>query len=428
MNNIDVRIERPRLGVPASLIVDDPAPCINPFFYYRLQVEHEGHERHESTIPLDFLEQFAAVCHAHGLRGKFSVLPFPAGLGSILDSWPGCERAEIEAWLQLVRSRIAPGFDITPEIMTHTRALELQTGRLLAQPEHDWLSERSVAELEQYFAAALGILKQAGFAPAGITQPVAFGGSRADYARATLEAIRGAGGPAATFFFIDGYFEPPPVPEPEVVLLDRARGEAVIEILAYCNDYFWPTQRVTRQGAGQVADGVLTADGRAGRLAELADAGAWLLWVCHWQTLYSDGSREGLKALDEIAARLRRAHGSRLLWLTLSEVARYRAASEACLIETTREGDGWSIRFDSLFDCPDWTISFSWPEHLAVELGAVFDGDERRPFMADPAPEGLLAPFSWRRSGDRLNLCFGLTRGRQTVVVQPAPRDHRSFS
>jgi hypothetical protein len=66
-----IRIEKPRLSVPASLIVDDPAPCINPFYYYRLQVDREGAERHEPRIPLDFLEQFADLCGAHGLRGKF---------------------------------------------------------------------------------------------------------------------------------------------------------------------------------------------------------------------------------------------------------------------------------------------------------------------------------------------------------------------
>src|ERR671926_1963236 len=119
------------MGVPASLLVDDPAPCINPFYYFRLQVDREGHERHEPRIPLDFLEQFAAVSHARGIRGKFSVLPYPAGLGSILDGWEGCDRAELAAWLDLARTAIAPRFDITPEIMTHTLALDLKTRKLL---------------------------------------------------------------------------------------------------------------------------------------------------------------------------------------------------------------------------------------------------------------------------------------------------------
>ncbi|HEU5098121.1 MAG TPA: hypothetical protein VFU22_03685 [Roseiflexaceae bacterium] len=199
---MQIRIEKPRLSIPASLIVDDPAPCINPLYYYRLQVDREGAERHEPRIPLDFLEQFADVCRAHGMRGKFSVLPYPAGLGSILKGWDGCDRAELAAWLDLARARIAPHFDITPEILTHTLALDLTTRTMLQQSEHDWMAERTLDELRQYIGAALAILKAAGFQPSGITQPVAFGGSRADYARATLDAIGAVGGPPVTFYFI----------------------------------------------------------------------------------------------------------------------------------------------------------------------------------------------------------------------------------
>jgi hypothetical protein len=416
---LQIQIEKPRLGVPASLLVDDPAPCINPFYYFRLQVEREGHERHEPRIPLDFLEQFAGVCRARGMRGKFSVLPYPAGLGSILEGWEGCDRAELEAWLDLARAEIAPRFDITPEIMTHTLALDLRTRTLLPQSEHDWMAERTQDELQAYFGAALAILKQAGFAPTGITQPCYFNGARADYARAVLAAIRAIGGPSVTFYFIDGYFEPPPIPPPEVVLLDRERGEAVVDIVAYCNDYFWSTQRITRQRAEQVVDAVITADGRAGRLAELAAAGAWLLFVCHWQTIYSDGSREGLKALDEIAARLARVHGPRLLWLTTSEVARYRAASEGCRMAVQTSGDGWAIGLDSAFDCPDFTISLPAPAAQRIDhvVHQVEDAPTQ-PLSHDPDAGGLLPSRAWRRHSDRVSLCFDLRRGRQVIYLR----------
>src|SRR5215212_7836858 len=366
-----IRIEKPRLSVPASLIIDDPAPCINPFYYYRLQVDREGADRHEPRIPLDFLEQFADVCRLHSMRGKFSVLPYPAGLGSILEGWQGCDRAELAAWIELARTRIAPYFDITPEILTHTLALDLTTRTLLPQSEHDWMAERTLDELKQYMGAALTILKQAGFQPSGITQPVAFNGSRADYASATLDAMRASGGPPVTFYSIDGYFEGPPVPDHEIALLDRERGEAVIGVIAYCNDYFWPTQHITNQRAEQVVDRLISADGRAGRLAELASAGAWLTLVCHWQTLYSDGSREGLKALDQAAARLTRAYGPQLLWLKLGEIARYRAASAGCTIEGHRSANGWMIDFDSPFDCPDFTLSLPAGELSDVRINRV---------------------------------------------------------
>ncbi len=419
MNQLNIHIEKPRLGVPVSLVVDDPTPCLNPFYYYRLQVNREGAERHEARIPLDFLEQFADVCGRHGVRGKFSVLPYPAGLGSILDGWPGCDRAEIEAWLELARERIAPDFDITPEILTHTRALDLATGALLEQSEQDWMAERTASELKQYFDAALRILVQAGFTPAGITQPVEFTGSHDVYARATMDAIRECGGPSITYFFMDPNYGPPPLPEPKVVLLDRERGEAVVDMVCYCDDHFWPTQNVTRKTAEQVVDKVITDDGSGGRLAELAAAGAWLVWVCHWQTLYSDGRREGLKALDEIATRLRRAYGSRLLWLKLGEVARYRAAAEACSIEALRDGGGWTISFDSAFDCPDWTVSLAWPDPAPAQVTLEY-GEQHgsQPLAADPRSDVLLTPSGWRYADNHLYLCFNLHRGRQVVRIE----------
>jgi hypothetical protein len=417
---LQITIEKPRLGVPASLIVDDPAPCVNPFYYYRLQVDREGWERHEQRIPLDFVARFARVCRSRGMRGKFSVLPYPAGLGSILDGWDGCDRAELAAWLDLTRAEIAPRFDITPEILTHTLALDLETYTLLPQSEHEWMAARTVPELKAYFGAALAILKQAGFEPNGITQPVAFDGSRSEYARAVLEAIRDIGGPPVTYYFIDGHFDPPPVPDHEVVLLDRARGEAVVSIYAYCNDYFWPTQRVTRRRAEQVVDELISADGRGGRLGELADANTWLTLVCHWQTLYSDGSREGLKALDQAAARLERAHGSRLLWLTLSEIARYRAASEACRIDARPTGKGWAIEIDSTFDCPDFTISLTAGDSKRASVeGAqlTYAVAPAQDLLRDVANGGLLASTSWQQDAERICVCFDLRQGKQTIFL-----------
>jgi hypothetical protein len=125
-------------------------------------------------------------------------------------------------------------------------------------------------------------------------------------------------------------------------------------------------------------------------VAELALAEAWLLFVCHWQTIYSDGSREGLKALDEVAARLARAHGPRLLWLTLSEIARYGAASEGCDMSVQRTEDGWMVELEAAFDCPDFTISLTTLEHplKQIELMASRD-DQLLRSAADGRPTAL---------------------------------------
>ncbi len=419
---MQIQIEKPRLGVPASLIVDDPTPCINPLYYFRLQVDRHSEIPFEQLIPLEFLGQFIAVCRARGIRGKFSVIPYPAGLGSIVDGWPGCDELERRRWLELVRDEVAPDFDITPEILTHTLALDIRTRRMLPEPEHDWMAGRTREELTHYFGASLALLREAGFSPSGITQPCYFHGSRDDYNHAVLDAMRAHGGPPVTFYFIDFYLEGAPFPDPEVVLLDRERGEAVVDIPTYTDDYFWHTQRPPLLNAATAADRFLTADGRAGRLAEVADGHGWLIFVCHWQTLYSDGTREGLQALDEVAARLRRVHGPRLHWMTLGEIARYRAASEGWSMTVEQSTDGVRVKLDSAFDCPDFTISVGTIDTSAavtgvqvVQLGDAPNMELRR---STQGADRLLEPSSWREENDRIAVCFDLQRGSQVLTIQ----------
>lgn len=431
--DLHIHVEKPRLGLPVSLIIDDSVPCLNALYYFRLQVNREEYEGHERLIPLDFLKQFADVCQKWGIRGKFTVLPYPAGLGTILDGWEGCDQGELAAWLELTRLAITPQFDITPEILTHTLALDLKTHHLIPEAEHLWMAKRTQTELAEYMSTAVDLLRQAGFAPTGITQPCFFKGDRPAYDRAVLEAIRLDGGnPAGTvaFYFIDFNPDVPPVPPHPVVLLDREKGEAVVSILAYTDDYFWNLQYPQPPGYLQMADELITADGQAGRLVELMRGGAWATFCSHWQSLYSNGSRQGLAGLDEVAARLARTFGARLMWMTNGEMARYRAAEEACQT-TVLSGD--AAQLDSAFDCPNFTLTLQYPKkrvpspafavqrvsrvELATPSGAVQN------LAPDPREgDGLLSPASWKQApglegqvGDRITVCFDLKRGIQVL-------------
>jgi hypothetical protein len=413
-----IRVEKPRLGIPITLIVDDPAPCINPLYYYRLQVDRQNFERHEPCIPLDFLEAFIAVCKARGIRGKFSILPYPAGLGSILDGWEGCDRSEIARWLALVQAELVGDFDITPEILTHTRALDLQTGRMFEQSEQAWMAERSLAELTAYMSAATAMLREAGFTSAGITQPVGFTGSRDDYARATLAAVQAAGGPPVTFYFIDEYVTDPPYKEPEVVLLDRQRGTAVVDIGNNCPEFCWFTQRPESRQALAAAERFVSADGKSGRLVEMIAEDAWLITVVHWQSIFSDGSRAGLQAIDEMARRLAKHYGPRINWMTTSEIARYRAATAGCAISTRIVDGGLEIELDAAFACPDFTLSLASADNVAGPFDEVVwhgaDGRARR-LAPRHEPAELLVANSWQPAEDRCVVCFALERGIQRL-------------
>ena len=419
---MQIKIEKPRLGIPVSLIIDDGAPCINPLYYFRLQVERQNYDRHERLIPLDFMENFVHVCRTHNLRGKFTILPYPAGLGSILAGWDGCGPAQLAHWLELAQVGLSPDFDITPEILTHTLALDLRTHSLLPQPEHIWMENRSRAELAEYLGASVDILKKAGFTPTGITQPCYFKGNREDYSQAVLEAVQTAGGPPVTFYFIDGYFAGPPFPEPPVMWSDGERGKAVVSILDYTDDYCWSTIRPVRsQGVSWVADHYLTQDGASGRLAELAQNGAWVVFCSHWQSLYSDGSREGLAVLGEVADRLEHVYGARLLWMKNSEIARYRAAEESCLVIPLPGQDGIAIRLDSAFDCPDFTFTISSPEIPGTWIDKAYltlPGNQSHLLDHDMGADGLLVSGAWRQAGDHLHVCIPLRRGSQELIFK----------
>src|SRR5947209_13984356 len=74
---LDIRIENPGLRRPVSFIVDDPAPLRNPMFF------HRGFRGDKEVVPNAFVSAFADVVERWGIRGKFSVVPYPFGLGRI---------------------------------------------------------------------------------------------------------------------------------------------------------------------------------------------------------------------------------------------------------------------------------------------------------------------------------------------------------
>jgi hypothetical protein len=278
--------------------------------------------------------------------------------------------------------------------------------------------DRTQAELDEYMQLSVDLLRQAGFAPTGITQPCFFNGDRDRYAKAVLSAFRPAQEDpdgTVTFYFIDFQEGEPPLPPHPITLLDREKREAVVSILAYADDFFWNTQFPATALTGlQAADNLITADGEAGRLADLIRSDSWTVFVTHWQCLYANGSRHGLIGLDEVGGRLNRTFGPRLLWVTNSEIARYRVAEETTQI-TPLDGD--TIQVDALFACPDFTFTLQSPavgEKTIMGVEVVRQGNTRA-LTQDTASDGLMAPASWRQIGDRITFSFDLQAGTQLL-------------
>jgi hypothetical protein len=199
-----------RMSIPITLIVDDPAPLINVYWWHAAEHQQSGNPTLNSgepvakAVPVGFLDQFAEAIERWGMRGKFTVLPYPAGLGKISEGWQGCDTRALSQWIETTRSRVMPLMDITPEILTHAKALNLATFDLLAENERDWASHQTEATLTPYIAAALRFLNEVGLDATGVTSPWDFGRPVEDeYRLAIRRAMKQVNHRGQTWYFLD---------------------------------------------------------------------------------------------------------------------------------------------------------------------------------------------------------------------------------
>lgn len=105
----------------------------------------------------------------------------PACVGWLDRELPGWSKKHLKESLQLVRDLMVPSWDITPEMVTHTRMIDLKTGRPIEPAgqntmENAWPPEKkSVDEMAAYIAYALQILKNAEIPCEAMTTPGGFG-------------------------------------------------------------------------------------------------------------------------------------------------------------------------------------------------------------------------------------------------------------
>jgi hypothetical protein len=366
-------VEHPNLRAPIALIVDDPAPCINPLWYFRHQVDRQAEPIYARTISLDFMRAWCDWIQETGIRGDFTVLPYPAGLGRVDDRLDGYPVDEMREWMALARQAIAPQFDIHCEILTHTNALDLQTWRMLPVSEHEWSDVQDEETLTHYFATAMQILGEADLPNNGLTQPCTYNGDESMYARAVLAAEKQVNGRKVThnFLFNDNTAD---VVAPRITYLDEAAGEAVVSIWAGTNDFVWDSQEPNSPQFSwtpqQLADRFLTEDGSDGRLMTLLRGGGPLILVTHWQSLNSNGTWLGLNAYREVVKRIGAVCGKQVEWRKLSDIAQQFVAAQTARFTAQATRDHIEINVASPFAADIFTFSVStpWPLFTGPEV------------------------------------------------------------
>ena len=111
-----------------------------------------------------------------------------------------------------------------------------------------------------------------------------------------------------------------------VVMCDTPETGRVVSIPNNCHDPFWETQlpvpfAQARKNAAKMIDSLLSPDGKTGELRVLFEAGEPLIFITHWQSLFSDGRGIGIEGLEFLLERIGKVFGSQVEWLSFSELA-----------------------------------------------------------------------------------------------------------
>jgi hypothetical protein len=425
-----LRIEVPNLMTPFSFIVDDATPCINPLYYYRLQVGPSSPEYYSETkgIPNDLLVEFAQMVAESGVKGKFTVIPYPAGLGSIETWLEGYSVSEMRAWLDIVRKNLLDHFDITAEMLTHTLALNLETNAVIPSAEQeDWHKKQSFETLVPYITRALQILRDAHLEPNGVTSPGAFGYTiEGDYARAVLEAEKRVNGRKVAWYFLHTE-EASKVVMPRLMYLDRWKGEAVVSVVSCNDDWIWETMKPEVRSTWKeelisyYADKYISADGKSGRLVEVMNAGSYVAFHTHWNSLFSNGARIGMKVMREVFRRINALLGDRMQWMKFSEVALFTAASKALDVRIEGRPDEIELHLDTPFPCRNLTLSLRCERVISgVVLQAASGKTPASALVKVKDGSTRLEGNSFLQREGRVFMCVDLTGGN-TLRLSLAP-------
>jgi len=257
----------------------------------------------------------------------------PSCLGRIDQSLQRVPQDHLQEFLKLVRERIYPRFDITPEFLTHLSAYDLKTGKYQRHLYEDtWIYQAPAEEIVEYFTLAFQILKNVGIEATGITSPWVSGiDVEKKYAKALGDAQWNFFKRKLTWYFLHMASDNEKPIRCSIEYKDVGRGQVVVSVPGNAGDIFWSMDLPTKQErVKMINDGIdrlISPDGKTGRIRQLMDSGHPVVIVSHWQSLYTQGTALGLEGLASLAERIQKVFGSSLEWVTCSELARRYAES-----------------------------------------------------------------------------------------------------
>ncbi len=424
-NTDGVKVLFPRDRIPLTFIIDDSTCLVNmghfgiPQFhacYPDREVYKKPWQTFPREIPDSFVRKFGEWCSENGVKGKYSIVPYPACVGWMDRELPGWSRMALLDSLNLVRDLMLPNWDIHPEMITHTRVINLKTGRPFEEinpstMENSYPREKkSVDELAAYLAYALKILKNCGLPCEGVTTPGGFGNMvKPELSLAVQQAVRDVFQSEIPHFFkyVVGKEQSTEPTVEHVSGLGTSNLNLTVNIPAGTGDWFggWEGD-VTPQ-----PDLYATADASAGQLVNLIERDQPGFFLCHWPGMYSNGTKAGFHAFQRVVDSIHEKYKERVHWMKLSEIARYWASKE--LTKITQQGD--RITLDAPFECYDFTLKV---EKKFAQLPVIQSENNDQQRLDEVQSRSKLQTGKWFKEKEKSVLCFQLSKGRSTIMLK----------
>lgn len=419
-----VEVLNPQGRVPLSFIIDDSTCLVNMGHFCTPQFhacypDRADYQQPWKTwpreIPDAFVREFGEWCAEHGVKGKYSIVPNPACVGWLDRELPGWSRRELQDSLNLVRELMLPNWDIHPEMITHTRVIDLKTGRPIeeispATMENSYPREKkSVDELAAYLAYALRILKNCGLPCEGVTTPGGFGNLvKSELSLAVQQSVDDVFSPEIPHYFkyvIGGDAST----EPKIEHLSGLGTDDVkltVNVPAGTGDWFGGWQGFKPSEGERYAN----ADATSGRMVELIERGQPAIMLCHWPGIYSNGTKDGLHAFQNVVTALDGRFRDQTIWMKVSEIARYWTAKELTAIQHK----GGVITLDAPFAAPLFTLRVTSVRTIAPILkanSALFS-------LKQVSKPSQLVSGTWVQTEGGADICIDLPKGKSTLHLQ----------
>lgn len=413
---IKTKILNPRNRVPVSLIIDDSTCLVNMAHFGIPQFAEVFPENYKQDwrklpreIPDSFVREFGEWSIENGVKGKYSVVPYPACTGWVNRFIPGWTKKELKDSLNLIREIILPNWDIHPEMVSHTRVIDIKTGKPFdtATAEFmenwEWSQNKSADELAAYQAYALQILKDAGLPCEGITTPGGYGSrNQKNLAISAFQAVRDIYGAEIPHYFRDLYTEKEKSVAPQVIFPNQGnKSDCVVSIIGCTGDWFGGWDGLV---PGDI-DKFITEDLQRGRMVEVIENGEPAVMVCHWPGIYFNGGKVGFNILKTVVNRLNQKY-KHLAWMKLSEITRYWAAKETTEIAVS----GNSIHLNAPFSCNNFTLKVDKTyQKLKLPYGETF---------TKIPDSGELRENTFLSDKTSTILCFNLQKGEMQITAE----------